>query len=161
MLESTRMDWGRIVRIRIEERLYSLGLDSAFIILHYTGCFLLERRTHGRKVASSNPDWSSGSIFFSRVGFVCWLLFDVRSVLPRWHVTDPSHSAKGADGRLHLNTHTTLTERSRSWLTMPLSGHSVGTYLETSSHATCLGTFSHSRLSSPSHCGLILVKEWI
>ena len=31
-------------------------------------------------------------------------------------------------------------------LTMPLSRHSVGTYPETSSHATCQGTFSHSHL---------------
>ena len=31
---------------------------------------------------------------------------------------------------------------------MPLSGHSVGTYPETSSHATCQKTFGHSRLSS-------------
>ena len=46
-----------------------------------------------------------------------------------------------------LNTHTPLTQRSRSWLTMPLSRHSVGTYQETSSHATCQGTLGHSRLS--------------
>ena len=39
---------------------------------------------------------------------------------------------------------------------MPLSGHSVVTYPETSSHATCQGTFGHGRLSSLSHCGLIL-----
>ena len=39
---------------------------------------------------------------------------------------------------------------------MPLSGHSVGTFLETSSHATCQGTFGHSHLSSLSHCGLVL-----
>ena len=39
---------------------------------------------------------------------------------------------------------------------MPLPTHSVGTYLETSSHATCQGTFGHSHLSSLSHCGLIL-----
>ena len=30
------------------------------------------------------------------------------------------------------------------------------TYPETSSHATCQGTFGYSRLSSLSHCGLIL-----
>ena len=36
------------------------------------------------------------------------------------------------------------------------SEDSVGTYPETSSHATCQGTFSHSRLSSLSHCGPIL-----
>ena len=46
----------------------------------------LERRTRDRKVASSNPGRSGGRrIFFSRVDFVCWLLFGVRStpVLPQ------------------------------------------------------------------------------
>ena len=47
-------------------------------------------------------------------------------VLPQWHIKDPGHSAKSASGRLHLNTHTPLTQRSRSGLTMPLSRHSVG-----------------------------------
>ena len=37
-----------------------------------------------------------------------------------------------------------------------LSGHSVRTYRETSSHATCQGTLVHSRLSSLSHCRLFL-----
>ena len=44
----------------------------------------------------------------------------------------------------------------RSGLTMPLSRHSVGIYPETSSHVTCQGTVGHSRLSSLSHCALIL-----
>ena len=35
----------------------------------------LERRTRDRKVAGSNPCWSGGRIFFSRVDFLCWLLF--------------------------------------------------------------------------------------
>ena len=35
----------------------------------------LERRTHDQKVAGSNPCWSGGGIFFSRVNFLCWLLF--------------------------------------------------------------------------------------
>ena len=39
-------------------------------------------------------------------------------VLPKWHVKDPSHSGKSAGGRLHLNTHTSLTQRSQSGLTM-------------------------------------------
>ena len=84
-------------------------------------------------------------------------LFGVRStpVLPQWHVKDPGHSAKSVNGKLHLNTHTPLIQQSRSRLTMPLSRHSVGTYQETSSHATRQGTFGHSRLSSLSHCGLI------
>ena len=34
----------------------------------------LERRTRDRKVAGSNPCWSGGRIFFSRVSFLCWLL---------------------------------------------------------------------------------------
>ena len=42
---------------------------------------------------------------------------------------------------------------------MPLSRHSVGTYQETNSHASRLGTLGHSRLSSLSHCGLILAKR--
>ena len=43
---------------------------------------------------------------------------------------------------------------------MPLSRLSVGTNEETSSHATRQGTLGHSRLSSLSHCRLILAKEW-
>ena len=38
---------------------------------------------------------------------------------------------KSAGGRLYLNMHTSLTQRSWSGLTMPLSRHIVGTYLET------------------------------
>ena len=47
----------------------------------------------------------------------------------------PGYFAKSAGGRLHLNTHTALTQRSRSGLTMPPSRHSVGTYPETCSNA--------------------------
>ena len=35
----------------------------------------LERRARDRKVPSSNPGRSDGRIFFSRVSFLCWLLF--------------------------------------------------------------------------------------
>ena len=77
-------------------------------------------------------------------------------MLLQWHIEDPGHSAKSAGGRLHLNTHTPLTQQSRSQLTMLLSRHSVGTYQEMSLHATHQGTLSHSRLSLLSHCGLIL-----
>ena len=44
-------------------------------------------------------------------------------VLPHRHGKDPGHSAKSAGGRLHLNMHTSLTQRSRSGLTMALSRH--------------------------------------
>ena len=39
---------------------------------------------------------------------------------------------------------------------MPLSRSRKGTYPEASSYATCQVTLGHSRLSSLSHCGLIL-----
>ena len=35
----------------------------------------LERRTRDWKVMGSNPCWNGGRIFFSRVDFLCWLLF--------------------------------------------------------------------------------------
>ena len=37
-------------------------------------------------------------------------------VLPQWHVKDPGHSVWSTGGRLHLNTHTPLTQRSLSGL---------------------------------------------
>ena len=118
----------------------------------------LERRTRDRKVVSSNPSRSGGRIFFSRVNFVCWLLFGVLSisVLPQWHIKDSGHFAKSADGRLHLNTHTPFTIQNQSGLTMLLSRKSVGIYQETSSHPSRQGTLGHSHLGSLSHCGLIL-----
>ena len=76
-------------------------------------------------------------------------------MLLQWHVKDPGHSAQSAGCRLHLNMYTPLTQRSRSRLTMPLSRHCVGTCLETSSHATCQGTFCHGHPSSLSHCARI------
>ena len=48
-------------------------------------------------------------------------------ILPGWHVKDPSHSAKSAGGRLHLNMEATLTQRSEIGLTV-LSRHSVEIY---------------------------------
>ena len=77
------------------------------------------------------------------------LIFGVRPtpVLPPWHVKDPSHSAKSAGGRLHLNTHIPLTQRSRSGLTMLLSRQSVGIHHETSSHAAHRGTLAWSQSS--------------
>ena len=47
----------------------------------------------------------------------------------------------------------------RSGLTMPLSRHSVGTFQETSSHATRQVTLGHSRISSLGHCGLIFALK--
>ena len=100
------------------------------LFLAYFQCrdsLLVQHRTRDRKVASSNPVRSDGRIFFFGIKFVCWLLFGVRStsVLPGWHIKDPGQSVKSAGGRFHLNTHTPLTQRSQSGLTMPLSRYSV------------------------------------
>ena len=102
-----------------------------------------------------NVRWEN---FFSRVNFLCGLLFGVCStpVLPQWHVKDPGHSAKSAGGKLHLNTHTPLTQRSRNVLTVSLCRHGEGTYQKRSSHATRHGKLGRSRLSSLSHCGSVL-----
>ena len=35
----------------------------------------LEHRTRDWKAVGSNPCWNGGRIFFSRVDFLCWLLF--------------------------------------------------------------------------------------
>ena len=80
-------------------------------------------------------------------------------MLPQWHVKDPGHFTKRAGGRLHLNTHIALTQRNRSGVTTRLSRYSVGISPKTSSHATCQGKFGHSRLTSLSHCGLILALK--
>ena len=58
---------------------------------------------------------------------------------------------KWQDTRTHAHT---LHLKKSEWT--DYAGHSGGTYPETSSHAACQGTFGHSRLSSLSHCGLIL-----
>ena len=136
---------------------------------------------HDSLLVRAPDSWSKSCEFESRQerrenfflqSDLCVLTFSgVRStpMLPQWHVKDPSHSAKSAGGRLHLNTRTPLTQRCQSGLTMPLSRHRVGTYQkmnshatrqgtyqETNSHATRRGILGHSRLSSLSHCGLIL-----
>ena len=100
---------------------------------------------------STDCDQMVVRIFLSRVNFLCGFLFVVRStlILQQLHVKDSGHSDKNAGGKLHLNRHTPLTQRSGS----ELSRHSVGTYLEMNSHATCQGTFDHSHLSSVSRCG--------
>ena len=73
---------------------------------------------------------------------------------------DPDPSAKSVSGRLYRNTHTFLTPRSQSGLTM-LSRYNVGAYQGTSSHATRSGTLSHSRGSSRIHCELILAQRLV
>ena len=103
------------------------------------------------------PAEAAGEFSAPETNFVCRLLFGVRSthVLPQRHVKVPGHSAKSAGGRLHLSTPTPLTQRSWDGLTVPMSGHTLRTYPETSSRATCQGTrpqscqFAEPLLSNP------------
>ena len=100
------------------------------------------RRGMNHRTFSKNPySWSEGYEFESqqqrRKNFLlqsklCVLTLMSVSV-PPWHVRYPSHSDKSADGSIHLNTHTSLTQRSPSGLAMPLSRHSVEIYSETNS----------------------------
>ena len=74
---------------------------------------LEECKTHDQKVVSLNPSRRSRKIVFSRVNFMCcWLLISICFIplLPQWHIKDAGHSTKCADGRLHLNRHTSLTQ---------------------------------------------------
>ena len=66
----------------------------------------LERRD--RKVPGSSPGGAAGEVSSPRSALCADCYFGIRStsVLPQYHVNDPGHSAKGAGGRLQLNTHT-------------------------------------------------------
>ena len=96
---------GKMVHCRTTGRMAGESLTAWLDVQGGGIACWLEYRARDRKVASSNPGRNDGRIFFSRVNFVCRLLFGVRStpVLPLWHVKDPGHSARNADGRLHLN----------------------------------------------------------
>ena len=57
---------------------YCVGWRKLAVLLLTLGAGItqwLERRTRDQTVAGSNPRRSGGRIFFSRVEFLCWLLF--------------------------------------------------------------------------------------
>ena len=151
-----------------EVKLQYLMVSDVLFVFSSAKTQIKHTRSRDSLLVRAPDSWSKGCefesrqerriIFFSRVYFVCWLLFGVHftPVLPQWHIKDPSHSAKSAGARLHLNTHTPLTHRSRIGLTMPLFRQSVRIYQDTSSHTTRQGTLGHSCLSWLGHCGLIL-----
>ena len=72
-------------------------------------------------------EWQENFLLQSQLCVLTLIRCRSNPVLPQRHVKDPGHSAKSAGGRLHLNTHTPLTQRSRSGLTVP-SRLSVKTY---------------------------------
>ena len=57
------------------ERSHKGTLESRVLLLGAGIAQWLEHRTRDWKVAGSNPCWNGGRIFFSRVDFLCWLLF--------------------------------------------------------------------------------------
>ena len=67
---------------------------------------LVERRTCDQKVASSNSDRSGRRNVLSKVNFLFWFLFGIRSTPVIVDVKVPGNLAKSSGGRLHLITHT-------------------------------------------------------
>ena len=84
---------------------------------------LAESRTRDRKVVTGAVQ--NKFLLQSELSVLTLIRCPFHPVLPQWHVKDPGHSAKSAGGGLHLNTHSSCTQRSRSRLTM-LSRHRVG-----------------------------------
>ena len=68
--------------------------------------------------------------FSSPESTLCAESYSVSVPPPCYHSKRPRSFCQSAGGRLHLNLHTPLTQRSRSGLTMPLSRHTVGNYQE-------------------------------
>ena len=79
-----------------------------FIPIYSQDIMLLEHQTCDHKVVSSSPGSSDRRVFFSRVQTLIRCPF--HPILLQWHVKDPGHSVRSAVGRLHLNTHTPLTQ---------------------------------------------------
>ena len=63
-------DRSLMVSVDVKHHVYLLTKQGGAGIAQW-----LEHRTRDWKVAGSNPCWNGGRIFFSRVDFLCWLLF--------------------------------------------------------------------------------------
>ena len=51
------------------------NFENLCLVCMYVLYLWLERQTRDQKVPGSSPRKNSGRIFFSRVNFLCWLLF--------------------------------------------------------------------------------------
>ena len=78
------------------------GGGTDLVTPHSVDDSVVERRTRDRKVSGSSPNRSSLKMFFSRVNFLCRLLFRYPFQPSRKR---SGHSAKSACGTLQLNTH--------------------------------------------------------
>ena len=86
------------------------GGGTDLVTPHSVDDSVVERRTRDRKVSGSSPNRSSLKMFFSRVNFLCRLLFrypfqPLRVCLTAAARKRSGHSAKSACGTLQLNTH--------------------------------------------------------
>ena len=72
-------------------------------------------------------EWWENFLPQGKLSVLTLIWYPFYPMLPQWHIKDPSHSAKSAGGRLHLNMLTSLIQRSQSGLIM-LSRHSVGIF---------------------------------
>ena len=102
--------FGYVKIIRLHS--YSFIKRSTQIIIHVGAGIAqwLEHRTRDWKVAGSNPCWNGGRIFFSRVDFLCWLLFRY-PFLPRvtaignwFHVESPERNSDCDCVPVHFHT---------------------------------------------------------
>ena len=142
----------RVVVNRVGEPGYLAGKSARLVIKR-----LWVQILAGVAREFSSPEWTLCAYSYS---------YSTPVLLQR-HVKDPGHSAKSAGGRLHLNRHTSLFQWSQSGLTMPLSRHSMGTYLETSSHNLSgniqpqLSQLAEPLWTDPGVKSEICVGEWI
>ena len=91
-----------------EDCLCQTGPQSAEHVLQFFSLFREAVVPWSDTPARTAVGRHGGRIFFSRVNFLCWLLFSYlfhSPVLPQQHIKDPGHSAKSAGGRLQLDIH--------------------------------------------------------
>ena len=70
----------------------------------------LERRSRDPKVASSNPAGAAGELSSPESAVLTLVWCPLHPQVTAVACKRPRHSAKSAGGRLHLNTHTPLTQ---------------------------------------------------
>ena len=73
---------------------------------------LIERWAHDQKGCELKSWWERREKFLlqNELSVLTCILCVFHPMLLQWHVKDLGHSAKSAGGRLHLNTHTPLTQ---------------------------------------------------
>ena len=67
--------WDSIFRFKVTVWAYIIKIWQFLLYMGAGIAQWLEHRTRDWKVAGLNPCWNGGRIFFSRVDFLCWLLF--------------------------------------------------------------------------------------